>query len=331
VEDLSIFINGMGKQWYKLHASGCHGSWAVLKDQFFFTFFPLEKYRSVIGYSLMDLKGISPSLCTHHIPIDQDNKPVWEHQRRLNNAMREVVKKEVLKLLKAGVIYPISDSEWVSPVQMVLKKGGMSVIRNEKNELIPQRMVTGCRMCIDYRKLNKATRKDHFPLPFIDEMLERLANHSFFYYLDGYSSYHQIPIHLDDQSKTTFTCSYGTFAYKRMSFGLCNASASFQMCMMAIFSGLIEKVMEVFMDDFSVNGKTFKDCLANLDKVLRRCQEANLVLKWEKCHFMVRDGIVLGHKISEKGIEVDKAKIEVIKQLPPPTNVKGIRNFLGHA
>jgi hypothetical protein len=108
----------------------------------------------------------------------------------MNTAMREGVKKEVLKLLKAGVIYPIFDSEWVSLVQVVSKKGGMTVIRNEKNELIPQRTVTGWRMCIDYQKLNKATRKDHFPLPFIDEVLERLANHSFFCYLDGYSGYH---------------------------------------------------------------------------------------------------------------------------------------------
>jgi hypothetical protein len=128
--------------------------------------------------------------------------------------MREVVKKEVLKLPKAGVIYPISDSEWVSPVQVVPKKGGMTVIHNEKNELIPQRAIIGWRMCIDYWKLNKATRKDHFPLPFIHEMLERLANHSFFCYLDGYSFYHQILIHPDDQSKTTFTCPYGTFAYR---------------------------------------------------------------------------------------------------------------------
>jgi hypothetical protein len=168
--------------------------------------------------------------------------------------MREVVNNEVLKLLKAGVIYPISDSEWVSPVQVVLKKGGMTIIHNEKNELIPQWTVTSWRMCIGYRKLNKATWKDHFPLLFIDEMLERLANHSF-YYLDGYSGYHQIPIHLDDQSKTTSTCPYDTFAYRRMPFRLCNALASFQRCMMAIFSDLVENVMEVFMDDFSVYGK----------------------------------------------------------------------------
>jgi hypothetical protein len=117
----------------------------------------LEKYRSAIGYSLKDLKGISPSLCTHRVPMKQDRKPIREHQRRLNNAMREVVKQEVLKLLKAGVIYPISDSEWVNPIQVVPKKGGMTVIRNEKNELIPQWTVTSWRMCINYQKLNKAT------------------------------------------------------------------------------------------------------------------------------------------------------------------------------
>jgi hypothetical protein len=250
--------------------------------------------------------------------------------------MREVVKKEVLKLLKDGVIYPIFDSECVSLVQVVSKKGGMTVVCNEKNELIRQQAVTSWRMCIDYRKLNMATRKDHFPLPIIDEMLESLANNSFFCYLDGffcnldgYSDYHQILIHSDNQSKITFTCPNGTFTYKRISFGICNALASFQRCMMVIFSNLIEKVMEVFMDDFSVYGKTFEDCMANHDKVLRRCQEADLVLNWRRG--LVKEGIILGHKILEKGIEVDKAMIEVIEQLSPPTNVKGICIFLGHA
>jgi hypothetical protein len=143
-------------------------------------------------------------------------------------------------------------------------------------------------MCIDYRKLNKATWKDHFPLPFIDGMIERLVNHSFFCYLDGYSSYHQILIYLNDQRKTTFTCPYGTFLYRRMSFGLCNAPAPFQRCMMVIFSNLIEKVMEASMYDFSVYGKTFEGCFANLDKVLKRCQMVDLsstgrsVISWSE-------------------------------------------------
>jgi hypothetical protein len=117
-------------------------------------FATLKKYRSVIDYSLKDSKGISPNLCTHRIPMEQDREPICEHQRRLNNVMREVVKKDVLKLLKAGVIHPISDREWVSLVQVVPKKGGMTVIHNEKNELIPQWTITGWQMCIDYQKLN---------------------------------------------------------------------------------------------------------------------------------------------------------------------------------
>ncbi|KAL4361779.1 hypothetical protein GQ457_04G018980 [Hibiscus cannabinus] len=143
--------------------------------------------------------------------------------------------------------------------------------------------------------------------------------------------YNHIAIAPEHQSKTTFTCPYGTFAFRRMPFGLCNAPSTFQRCMTAIFSDLNEDCLEIFMDDFSTFGDNFDNCLSNLEKVLKRCKETNLVLNWEKCHFMVDEGIVLGHKISSKGMEVDKAKIEVISKLPPLTTVKGIRSFLGHA
>ncbi|KAL4318493.1 hypothetical protein GQ457_18G009830 [Hibiscus cannabinus] len=266
----------------------------------------------------------------HKILLKDNHKHTVDAQRRLNQAMKDVVRKEILKWLDAGIIYPISDSEWVSPIQCVPKKGGMTVISNEKNELIPTTTVTGWRVCMDYRKLNKATRKDHFPLPFIDQMLDRLAGKQFYCFLDGYSGYNQIAIAPEDQSKTTFTCPYGTFAFRRMPFGLCNAPATFQRCMTAIFSDLNEDCLEIFMDDFSTFGENFDNCLSNLEKVLKRCKETNLVLNWEKCHFMVDEGIVLGHKNSSKGMEVDKAKIEVISKLPPPTTVKGIRSFLGH-
>ncbi|GJW03295.1 reverse transcriptase domain-containing protein [Tanacetum coccineum] len=128
------------------------------------------------------------------------------------------------------------------------------------------------------RKLNEATRKDHFPLPFMDQMLERLAENEFYCFLDGFSGYFQIPIDPQDQEKTTFTCSYGTFAYRRMPFGLCNAPGTFQRCMMAILHDMIEKTMEVFMDDFSVFGDSFASRLSNLDKMLKRCENTNLVL-----------------------------------------------------
>ncbi|XP_073057250.1 uncharacterized protein [Primulina eburnea] len=194
----------------------------------------LRKFKTAFGWSISDIKGISPTICMHRILMEESYTPYVDHQRRLNPAMKEVLKNEVLKLLNAGLIYAISDSSWVSPMQVVPKKGGMVVLKNENDELISTRIVTGWRMVI-------------------------------------------------------------------------------QMCMMAIFADMVEDIMEVVMDDFS------------------RCQEKNLVLNWEKCYFMVQEGIVLGHKASSKGLEVDRAKVAVVENLPPPKNIKGIRSVLGHA
>ncbi|GKE39714.1 reverse transcriptase domain-containing protein, partial [Tanacetum coccineum] len=217
------------------------------------------------------------------------------------------------------------------PRTLRTKKGGFTVVENDENELILTRLVMGWRVCIDYHKLNEATRKDHFPLPFMDQMLERLARNDYYCFLDGFSGYFQIPIDPKDQEKTTFTCPYGTFAYRRMPFGLCNAPGTFQRCMMAIFHDMIEKTMEVFMEDFLVFGNSFKNCLSRLDKMLKRCEDTNLCLNWEKSRFMVNEGIVHGHRISKNKIGVDKAKVDVIAKLPHPTTVKGVWSFLGHA
>uniref|UniRef100_A0A2N9H911 Integrase catalytic domain-containing protein n=1 Tax=Fagus sylvatica TaxID=28930 RepID=A0A2N9H911_FAGSY len=291
----------------------------------------LRDHKLALGWTIADIKGISPLICTHKIYLEDDCKTSREPQRRLNPTMKDVVKNEVIKLLDAGIIYPISDSKWVSPTQVVPKKSGITVVKNANDELIPTRLVTGWRMCIDYRKLNSATRKDHFPLPFIDQILERVAGHEYYCFLDGYSGYYQIEIALEDQGKTTFTCPFGTFAFRRMPFGLCNAPATFQRCMVSIFSDMVEKFMEVFMDDLFVFGDSFDDCLNNLKLVLVRCVEKGLVLNWEKCHFMVTSGIVLGHVVSSKGIEVDKAKVDLILHLPTPKTVRDVRSFLGHA
>lgn len=135
----------------------------------------LKRRKKAIGWHMVDIHGISPALCMHRIYMEEDHKTSAQHQRRLNSLMKEVVRKEVIKWLDAGIVYPIYDSKWVSPVQCVPKKGGMTVVRNKKNELIPTRTVTGSRICMDYRKLNDATRKDHYPVPFIDQMLDRLV------------------------------------------------------------------------------------------------------------------------------------------------------------
>nr|GEY42126.1 DNA-directed DNA polymerase [Tanacetum cinerariifolium] len=203
----------------------------------------LKNRKKAIAWKLTDIKGIDPEFCSHKILFEEEHSSKVQSQRRVNPKIHDVIKKEVEKLLNAGLIYPISDSPWVSPIHCGPKKGGMTVIKNDENELVPTRL--------------------H--------------------------------------------------------------------CMMAIFHDMIERTMEVFMDDFSVFGNSFSTCLTNLENMLKRCEDTKLDLNWEKSHFMVKEGIVLGHKISKKGIEVDKAKIEVILKLPHPTTVKGIRSFLWHA
>ncbi|GJR66728.1 reverse transcriptase domain-containing protein [Tanacetum coccineum] len=240
----------------------------------------LKSHKQALAWQLSDIKGINPEFCTHKILMEDDFKPAINYPTR---------------------------TPWVSPVHCVPKKGGFTVVENDENELIPTRLVTGWRVCIDYQKLNDATRKDHFPLPFMDQMLERLAGNEYYCFLDGFSGYFQIPIDPQDQEKTTFTCPYGTSLCRCLS-GLCNAPGTFQRCMMAIFHDMIKKMMEVFMDDFSVFGNSFGTCLSHLDKMLKRCEDTNLCLNWEKSHFMVKEGY-----------------------LPSSTTVKGIQSFLGHA
>ncbi|XP_057786366.1 uncharacterized protein LOC131003830 [Salvia miltiorrhiza] len=218
----------------------------------------LGKYKEAIGWTLADIKGISPTVCMHHILLEEDATPVRNPHRKLNPAMKEVVMKEILKLLDLGIIYPVSDSRWVSPVHVVPKKSGIQVVENEFRELIATRLQIGWRIWVAK----------------------------------------------EDQGKTTFTCPFGTFAYRRMPFGLCNAPGTFQRCMMSIFSDLLKNCIEVFMDDFTVYGETFDSCLANLEKVLQRCVDKSLVLNYEKCHFKVEScdasgyaiGAVLGQK-----------------------------------
>nr|GEW08117.1 reverse transcriptase domain-containing protein [Tanacetum cinerariifolium] len=195
----------------------------------------LKSHKRAIAWKLFDIKGINTEFCTHKILMEEDFEPAVQHQRRVNPKIHDVIKQEVLKLLDAGLIYPISDSPW---------------------------------------------------------------------------------------EKTTFTCPYETFAYRRMPFGICNAPGTFQRCMMAIFHDMIEKTMKVFIDDFSVFGNSFQCCLSHLKRMLKRYEDTNLCLNWENSHFMVKEGIVHGYKISKQGIEVDKAKVDVITKLPHPTTVK---------
>ncbi|RVW18382.1 Retrovirus-related Pol polyprotein from transposon 297 [Vitis vinifera] len=229
----------------------------------------LRRSKKAIGWQISDLKWISPLVCTHHIYMEDEAKP-------------------------AGIIYPISDSPWVSPTQVVPKKSGIKVVQNDKEEQVSTCLTIGWRVCIDYRRLNAVTRKDHFPLPFIDQVLERVFGHPFYCFLDGCSGYFQIEIDVEDQEKTTFTCPFRTYAYRRMLFGLCNAPVTFQRCMLSIFSDMVECIMEVFMDDITIYGSTFDECLVNLEAVLNRCIEKDLVVNWRSAILWYTKGLSLG-------------------------------------
>ncbi|GJT61483.1 reverse transcriptase domain-containing protein [Tanacetum coccineum] len=253
----------------------------------------LKSDKRAIAWKLSDIKGIIPEFCTHKILMEEDYKPAVQHQRWVNPKIHDVIKKEVEKLLDAGLIYLISDSPW----------------------------------------LNEATRKDHLYHYHYGIKAREIAERVLLFSLMVSRVTFKFPstISTSYQKRPHSPLSDGTFAYRRMPFGLCNAPGTFQRCMMAIFHDMIEKMMEVFMDDFSVFGNSFRNRLSRVDKILQGCEDTNLCLYWEKNHFMVKECIVLGHKISKNGIEVDKAKVDVIAKLPHPTTVKGVQSFLGHA
>eukprot|EP00253_Pinus_taeda_P018502 PITA_18502 len=260
----------------------------------------LNHHLDAFAWSYKEMKGVHPSVCTHHIYIKEDCKPVRKPQRRMNPALKDIVKEELQKLLDAGFIYPISNSEWVSPLVLVPKK-------NEK-----------WRICVDYREINKATKKDHFPLPFIDQVLDGLARKKFFSFLDGFNGYNQIQISPKDQDNTTFTCPWGTFSYRVLPFGLCNAPATFQRAVLSIFAELVHDSVEIYMDDFTPYGSNFQEALINLGNFLTKCIEMNLSLSPEKSEFLMTEGTVLGHTISQQGLQVDPNKIAIIQRVPPP-------------
>nr|GEV91290.1 reverse transcriptase domain-containing protein [Tanacetum cinerariifolium] len=264
----------------------------LFRDSDFLLFKEADAFLAILNYEP------SPPLPNHEQSMPSFKKELKAYEAKtIKSSLDEPLEIE-LKDLPPHLEYAFLEGDNKLPViiakelgdeeKSALLKGGFNVVEKEENELIPTRLVTGWRVCIDYRKLNKATRKDHFPLPFMDQMLERLAGNEYYCFLDGFFGYFQIPIDPRDQEKTTFTCPYGMFAYRRMPFGLCNAPGTFQRCMLAIFHDMVEKMMKVFIDDFSVFGNSFENCLSHLDKMLQRCKDTKLCLNWEKSHFMVK-------------------------------------------
>ena len=269
------------------------------------------RYKTAFAWTYSDLKGIPAEVCEHKIVLEDDAKPVRQRQHRLNPKYSLMVKEELDKLLEVGFIYPVPHSEWVSPIVMVLKKNGK------------------IRICQDFRKLNAATKKDYFPLPFTDSILDAVAGHECYSFLDGFSGYNQFKIAKENQLKTTFTTDWGTFAYKVMPFGLCNAPATFQRVMTQAFQDQLRLFMEIFLDDFCTFS-TLKDHLSCLSKCLDQCDKYGISLNSDKCTFGVPYGKLLGHIVSLAGIATDPDKVRLILALARPDTVSGVRGFVGH-
>ena len=271
----------------------------------------VKEYRDIFAWSYKEMKGIPPDVVQHRIPLVPGALPIRQKERRMNPQLQLLVKAELEKLLQAGFIKPVEITDWVSPMVIVKKKNGK------------------LRVCIDYRKLNQSTQKDHFPLPFINTILEEVAGHELYTFMDGYSGYNQISIHPDDYHKTAFTTPWGTFIYVVMPFGLCNAPSAFQRAMTHAFSDLLHTSMTVFIDDFSTQSSRVSH-LACVRESFERCRKARIALNPDKIFLAVQRGVLLGYVVSKDGREPDPEKVRVITELPPPTDVKGIQRTLGH-
>lgn len=269
----------------------------------------LEKHKDIFIKHPNDFGRTD--VTTH--PIDtKDEKPIKQHAYKTDFKKQEVIQKEINKMLEAGVIRR-STSPWTSPVVLIPKPDG------------------SIRFCIDYRKLNKITRKDNQPLPRIDDLLDSFQKSKWFTSLDLAAGYWQVPMKPEDIEKTAFITHLGTYEFLVMPFGLCNAPATFQRMMNIIFEDLLFKFIKIYLDDCNIHSKTFEEHLQHLEEVFNRLRKAGLKLKPSKCHFCSPEIKFLGHIVGKDGIKADPSKVEKVKNFPIPTNLTELRGFIGLA
>ena len=270
----------------------------------------LQEFMDVFAWDYSNLKGMDPQVYKHKINLKEDAVPVIQQRYRMNPNYAKQVKEELDKLLSVGFIVPVDRAEWLSPKVVVPKKSGK------------------IRVCVDYRKLNAATISDPFPLRFIDLVLDDVSGHEMYSFLDGFSSYNQIPMAEEDVEKTAFNTEWGAFAYTVMSFGLKNGPPSFSKAAFKTFKPYLTKFMRIFMDDFLVFGEKVKH-LEYLRKCFKRCRLFRMSLNPHKCAIAVQKGKLLGHIISKDGMSIDSDKISAIQKAAAPNNLKAIMRFLG--
>jgi hypothetical protein len=271
----------------------------------------LHEFQDVFAWSYEDLHGFDLALIQHAIPIKEGVKSVRKKQRPINPTLEATIRKELEKLLKANIIFPVKYSEWVS-------------------NLVPTRKTTGqIRLCVHFCTLNRASIKDHLTLPNIEMILPQVAGSQMMSLLDGFSGYNQIKVKRTDRYKTTFTTRWGTFSYERMPFGLSNAGATFQRAMQIDFNDMISKIIQVYLDDLTVYSKNRLDHFRHLIKVLMSCRKFGVSLNPSKSIFGVTKGKLLGHIFSDSRISIDPKRITVILNLPAPISKKEVQAFMG--
>ncbi|MCO5548767.1 hypothetical protein L7F22_002229 [Adiantum nelumboides] len=275
------------------------------EEEDYINMFKRYPHLFITDYSM--IKGVD--VIQHHIDLKPDAKSVAQKLRRLGVVQQETLLFEVNKLLKAGFIYPVTNSEWVSPVVVAPKKNGK------------------WRVCVDYKPLNAATKRDHFPLPFQDEILNEVAGHERYTVCDGYSGYYQFRIAEEDQYKITFITPWGCFAFRVMPFGLTNAPSTFTRFTSFIFQPFFGKSIRVFLDDFCTYSDRALHC-QRVEEGLQRLYQHGGQLNPNKCHVAEKEVVLLGHVISQEGIKVDPSRVQAILDLPPPNSARPVITFV---
>ncbi|KAF5934569.1 hypothetical protein HYC85_030740 [Camellia sinensis] len=271
----------------------------------------LKDFKDVFAWSYEDMPGINPEIVQHRIPLDPEARPVKQKLRRIRPDWALKIKEEVTKQIDAGFLQVSEYLTWLANIVPVPKKDGR------------------VRVCVDFRDLNRASPKDDFPLPHIDELVDFTAGHALLSFMDGFSGYNQIMMAPEDREKTAFTTPWGTYCYRVMPFGLKNAGATYQRAATTILHDMIHKEVEVYVDDMIVKSKEREGHYTALQKFFQRIREFRLRLNPQKCTFGVTAGKMLGFLITQRGIEVDPSKIKAISEMPPPRTEKEVRGFLG--
>ena len=269
----------------------------------------LERYSDVFALDASEVQTVHwPA--TQHVLNTGDQSPIKQHPRRVPYSQRQEIQRQTDEMLEQQVIKP-SHSPWASPVVLAKKKDGT------------------LRFCVDYRQLNSVTKKDVYPLPRIDDLLEKTAGKLYFTTLDAKSGYWQIPMEETSKEKTAFATNEGLYEFSVMPFGLCNAPATYQRMMHQAFTDMSFAVE--YLDDLNVASKDFEEHLQHLDKVLEHCRQMNLKLNAKKCNFAAPEALFLGHIVGQAGVSPDPGKVKAVVDFPAPTDLTKVREFLGLA